>query len=375
MRSLQRQKGWLVGARNAALNAFVALVRSIGAVTTLVGLSLWSVSTNTLGQGCVAFHYMAPSHWPGGEAAVEPGTWQLGLASQYLYADQGYLGNDPWPEYATIVGNQITIVTADVQIRYAFNSRFSTTLTLPFQYGQTSNFAEHDGTRHTVSAGGLGDLRLAGTAWLLDPAKHENGNLSLGVGVKMPTGDDAATDTFYKPTGPELRPVDIAIQPGDGGWGIVLESSGYWRFAGHFIAYADGYYLINPRVQNEGYTTGPAYGFVTMNNSVADQYYARAGLGYSLQFVRGLSVNLGGRINGIPPRDLVGADEGFRRPGYAIYVEPGLTWENKGWAVSLSVPVLVDANRQQNIYEESLGVPGGGAFAEWLLNLSVSRTF
>jgi len=323
----------------------------------------------------MAFHYMSPSYWPGGEAELQPGTWQVGLGTEYLYADQGYLGSDPWPAYATIVGNQITVVSADVQLRYAFNSRWQATLTVPFQYGQTSNFAEHDGTRHTVSAGGLGDVRLVGTAWLLKPATHANGNVSVGVGVKMPTGDDAATDTFYKPTGPELRPVDIAIQPGDGGWGILLESSGYRRFARDFVAYAEGYYLMNPREENNGYTTGPAYGFVTLNNSVADQYYARAGVSYSLPPVPGLSVSLGGRINGIPPRDVIGGDEGFRRPGYAIYIEPGVAWEYKKWAFRLSVPVLVDANRLQNIYEEELGVPGGGAFAEWLLNFSVTRTF
>lgn len=350
------------------------LLRSIYTATSLVWLLLCTISTNTLGQGCMAFHYMAPSHWPGGQVELLPDEWQFGIDFQYLYADQGYLGSDRWPEYATIVGNQITIYRADLQLRYAFNSRWSATLTVPVQYGETSNFAEHDGTRHTVKASGIGDIRLVGTAWLMDPAKHENGNVSVGIGVKAPTGDEAATDTFYKPTGPEERPVDIAIQPGDGGWGIPIEFSAYRRFARDFTAYADGYYLVNPREQNKGYTTGPIFGEV-LNNSVADQYSAEAGLAYSIGYVRGLSLSLGGLINGIPTRDLVGGDEGFRRPGYAIYVEPGVTWEHDRYAFSLSVPVLVDANREQNIYEERNDRLGGGAFADWLLFVSMTRSF
>src|SRR6266540_613025 len=35
-------------------------------------------------------------------------------------------------------------------------------------------------TRHATSAAVLGDIRLIGTAWLLDTEKHKDGNISLG---------------------------------------------------------------------------------------------------------------------------------------------------------------------------------------------------
>jgi hypothetical protein len=49
-----------------------------------------------------------------------------------------------------------------------------------------------------------------------------------------------ATDTFHKPTGPEIRPVDQAIQPGDGGWGVILELVGYQKIVHRLYGYVDG---------------------------------------------------------------------------------------------------------------------------------------
>src|SRR5438309_444254 len=82
-----------------------------------------------------------------------------------------------------------------------------------------SSLYEHDFIhRHTMHAGGLGDMRILTDLWLLAPHKHMDGNIALGLGVKVPTGDDKAADISYRTTGPVTRPVDPSIQPGDGGW-------------------------------------------------------------------------------------------------------------------------------------------------------------
>ena len=349
-------------------------IRRILRLISIAGIALGGISPQVCAQGCVASHFMALSLGPDGVSQLQPGQWQAGLNLRYLYADEGWRGTHPWPEYRTIVGNEITIISTDLQATYAFSSRVSATLTLPFMYGQTSNFAEHDGTRHVVKAGGLGDIRVVGNAWLFNPESHPTGNLSVGLGLKAPTGNEAATDVYHKPAGPQVRPVDVSIQPGDGGWGVMLEVAGFRKFRGRIYGYMNGYYLISPREQNKAYTPVPIYGQVR-NNSVADQYLARVGLSCALPVARGLTLSVDGRINGIPRHDLVGGSEGFRRPGYAIYVEPGLSWTGERTTFGLFVPLRVDANRQKNVYDVRNNGIGGGAFASSLVVISLARTF
>jgi hypothetical protein len=80
---------------------------------------------------------------------------------------------------------------------------------------------------HTMRAIGIGDLRLSANYWLLNPDKHPDQNISLSLGAKAPTGDDAATDTSFRPTGPELQPVDSAIEAGDGAWRIIFSGNAF----------------------------------------------------------------------------------------------------------------------------------------------------
>ena len=60
--------------------------------------------------------------------------------------------------------------------------------------------------------------------------------------------------------------------------------------------------------------------------SVADQYIARAGISHAMPKVRNMTVTFGGRIEGVPVRDLLGKSNGFRRPGYAISADPGFMY-------------------------------------------------
>jgi len=317
---------------------------------------------------------MALSLGAEGVSHLEGGQWDASVNYRYLATSDGYIGDRVWPQYSQVIGAKISIQSIDLQVTYALSPRFSISLTMPFMHGELSSLIEHDGVRHTTSAGGLGDMRLVGNAWLLDPAKHKDGNISFGVGVKAPTGDEKATDTFYKRTGPEIRPVDIAIQPGDGGWGIDLELVGYRKIIERLYGYVSGFYLINPREQNSAFTSFPYFGTV-YNLSVPDQYLGRIGINYAIWPDEGLSLSFGGRIDGIPTRDLVGGSEGFRRPGFSVYVEPGVSWTHGRNTLNLFTPVLVDANREKNIYDDRLGNHGPGAFADFVIIASFTRRF
>lgn len=317
---------------------------------------------------------MALSLGAEGVSHLEGGQWEVSVNYRYLPTRDGYVGDEVWYQYEQVIGARIQIHSIDVQATYAFSSRYSATLTIPFVRGELSSLFEHNGTRHATSARGLGDIRLIGTVWLLDSDKHMDGNLSLGVGVKAPTGNYKATDTFYKSTGLESRSVHSAIQPGDGGWGINLELAGYRKIIERLLGYVSGFYLINPREENGVLTSVPFYGEYRIN-SVPDQYMGRAGLSYAIWPEQGLALSVGVRVDGVPSRDLVGGNEGFRLPGLAVYCEPGVSWTRGESTFNLYTPIMAYANRTKNIYDDRYGGHGAGAFADYLLIASLTRRF
>jgi hypothetical protein len=100
------------------------------------------------------------------------------------------------------------------------------------------------------------------------------------VGVKAPTGDERAVDNFHQSDGTViLRPVDIAAQPGDGGWGFLLQIQGYQEIIENLYGYISGFYLFNPRDVNGTERPSPA---VSLVNTVPDQYLGRIGLSYAI---------------------------------------------------------------------------------------------
>jgi len=127
--------------------------------------------------------------------------------------------------------------------------------------------------------------------------------------VKAPTGDDAVSDYSFRPTGPELRAVDPAIEPGDGGWGIILSGNGFAKVYTNTFVYANGFYLINPRETNGVRTVNFDVPPFTngdpglMVNSVPDQVLVRGGVTHAIWPSKGLDLSFGARREGIPAHD------------------------------------------------------------------------
>jgi hypothetical protein len=279
----------------------------------------------------------------------------------------------------------------DLSLAYQATPRFSFTLEIPVQEGVRKSFYEHDLTKLThaynMRAGGVGDLRLVGNVWVFEPDRHPEGNISIGLGIKVPTGADDAMDYSHRATGLVLRPVDPAIQPGDGGVGIVTEISGFQRIYKNSYAYLQGVYLMNPRDSNgvqqptgdEPDFTLNQFGYIF--NSVPDQYLGRGGFGYVIWPKWAMSLTLGSRIEGLPVHDVIGDDHGFRQPGYAISVEPGISAAAGRWSVTVTGPVAVERHADQNTTDirltKKFGVQFGGhaAFQDYLLTANVSFAF
>jgi hypothetical protein len=358
----------------------------------IIRLALWLGilvigASEGLAQGCIAIRNNPGTPLMEGDFSnnIETGTWVNSLAYRWFASNRHYKGDVEQTERQRL-GNYVEnkVHSADFSATYGVSSRWSVTLDIPYIYADRSSLYEHDLIhRNVMHSQGFGDVRVLADYWLLDPHEHKDGNLAFGVGVKLPTGDDKASALAYRSTGPVYRPVDPSIQPGDGGWGIIFQVQGYHKVVEQLFAYLDASYMITPQEQNSTELTiadVPAFAaFITdqiRHNTIADQYSARAGLSYEVSSAPGLNLSLGGRLEGVPATDLVGGSMGFRRPGYTVSVEPGVSWSFKKNTVSLNVPIAEYRNRVRSAPEKALGRPGGdAAFADYSILLSFTHAY
>ena len=329
----------------------------------------------THGQGCVQSRGASVGALVQGEDAyLSGGEWQASVGYRWLYSDRHYVGDrEQYQRKAQGDDVRNNSQFVDLGITYAITKRVSLTFTLPFVSSTRTSVYEHEADknpehRHQTSASGLADIRLTSTVWVLDPETHLNGNFALGLGVKSNSGDAETKDTRHRIKNgvPTLTNEynDQSIQPGDGGWGIILEAQGFQKIVGNLFAYAQASYLISPQEKNEatGYST-------------PDTYLLRGGLSYAVWPSHGLALSLGWRMEGVMVRDWFGGSEGSRRPGYSMSIEPGITWVHKKWAMSVTAPVAVERNRQWSVQDMRRGRQGDAAFADFIITSSIAYRF
>jgi hypothetical protein len=338
------------------------LSRRLAAFTGLLGLIVLPVTA--LAQGCVIARGGGCALIADSSAYLEPGQWQVTTAFRYFKSHRHFAGNDE-QTHRSDAGTEVYNWSQfyDVTATYAWSRRLSLNLTLPYVHHNRSSLYEHlgnnSGQRFTTSASGLADLRGSATWWIFNPnADHLRGNLAVSVGLKAPTGDYKARDIFMRSGGPQERFVDTSIQPGDGGWGYSVELQGFRMIAHGLSLYGNAFYLFNPeeRVEETGF-------------SIPDGYMARGGFDFVVPAVKGLSVSLGARIEGVPGNDAFGDSRGSRRPGFAVAVEPGATYSYGRYAGTITVPLAVYRARTTTFGSIRAG---DAAFADWTLNLSFS---
>jgi hypothetical protein len=328
-----------------------------------------------------------------GSPYLEPDHWQFDFGYRYMLSQRHFTGTheDHYREdNNTQVKNLVHLF--NLGLTYGWNEQTTLSFNLPYFINErstpnavrNSNGDVVQGTpffRNTTAARGIGDITIVPRRWLLDVEKNTDQNIGLGLGVKIPTGDDNVQDSSLVNTAPagqppvyttQTRTVDQSIQPGDGGWGIVLDMTAF-KSIGMFTPYAAGSYLINPQGTSGVRTYRPIPGEEVM--SITDQYMARLGTMVVVPWIEGLSFGVGGRIEGIPVHDLIGSDRGFRRPGFAISVEPSLVYATGHDVFSLAVPWAVVRNRQRSVTDQENGTHGDAAFADFLILVTWSRRF
>lgn len=355
-------------------------------------------STNSHAQGCVAVRSLATGTSPAGNAAK---TWQLSLNYRYFHSYKHFVGTEEQKhrvERGTeVINNDNTLILG---ANYTLNDRWNFSVSVPLIYIDRSSLYEHYGNppansttlnpRFHTQSQGLGDMRIVADYTLL---RKERLSLLGGVGVKLPTGKYDYTDQFHRrgSQGQDsliTRVVDQSIQPGDGGFGIVTEFDAVYALTKNFTAYVNGMYLLNPRntngiVRSNNLTNDASGNPIPKSNefSVADQYFVRTGVRY--RFANFFELGLGGRMECITSHDLIGKDEGFRRPGYIISADPSFVFAKGSHVVAVNVPVALVRNRTRNSIDIARGfetnpnserfgkpVQGDAAFADYLVSVS-----
>ncbi|MFN5596301.1 MAG: hypothetical protein ACK49P_03495 [Bacteroidota bacterium] len=362
--------------------------------------------SNAKAQGCVAVRGFGGCGVAGGSGlALAPKQWQVGANYRYFESFRHFKGDEE--QYDRLV-KQTQVInysnTIDISASMGLTLRTQLNVNLPVSYTDRSSYYEHGGqtttfpgARKTSTSAGIGDARIGISKWLWNPVSHTKSNLMLGVGLKLPTGNWNVQDSFYNVmvtdpvTGSSsrktvYRPVDQSIQLGDGGLGLSLEMQGFWEMADGLFAYGNAFYILNPRGVNGTMTNrrttivvnGVSQVFTNEYMcSVADQYAARLGF-LSQSQLHGLSFSWGARLEGVPVRDLVGESYGFRRPGYTIAAEPGVTYMKGKTTVNFNMPIALYRIRKQSVtdkeVQDATGVArnGDAAFADYLISLGVT---
>jgi len=310
-----------------------------------------------------------------------PDKWELSVSWRYQRSDRHFVGHDEQEiraaEHSQVV-NRINQADVSITRKYVRGWRF--TVGIPYLMAERSNpVRDANGVvidRSVTQGRGLGDLTLTLRKWLWDPKDKPKGNVSLGFGVKLPTGDNNVVDTRERFSNGALtlteQTVDQSIQPGDGGFGALFDVQMVRRSAqGRFAAYGGATYLANPEGVSGVRTYRSAPGEELM--SIADQYLVRTGLAWYT--AGGFGISLGGRAEGVPVYDLLGSSKGFRRPGYAISIEPGVSWTRGAQTFALQIPIAVDRARLRSYADRRNNDHGDAAFADYLVLVGYSRRY
>jgi len=309
---------------------------------------------------------------------------QVSLVYRYLHAKRHFRDNNV---ENIPPGPHVTLNTFDLSATHQLSLKNSLSLSVPFIRGEFNRGFRAGGpdARSVSRTSGIGDVALSFRRWMLDPETHVGGNYRLAFGLKVPTGNYKARSDRPVNIGTSDEPIvavmssnaDVAIQPGDGGLGLIFGFDGFKRVLADEVLYAEATYLANPRedndMNNQEFGSGP---YVPNDrSSVPDYYLARLGVAFPRPFGwDNLATSFGLRLEGQPVHDVFGSSGGFRRPGYTMAIEPGLSFSRWKSLWSVSVPITIRRVRYKSVDEDLDGRTSAvsAAFADYNILLGYS---
>ena len=264
---------------------------------------------------------------------------------------------------------------ADIGVERQVTNRWSVFASLPILFAHRNQLYPPS-AKYVVN--GIGDFSFGARSWVFKPPTESGNNISVGVSIKAPTGKANASQVAILNGQPILATADQSIQAGDGGWGVAIDAQGFERIRRIDTEfYAAAVYLFNPMGTN---------GVPTFRNfpqlhgresvmSIADQYLFRSGFGHAVPKVRGLAVSFGARWEGVPAHDVFGPSNGFRRPGYAVSLDPGLLYTAHNYTFTINGPWAVFRDRTRSVPDIENGIHGDAAFADYTVIVSLGKRF
>lgn len=298
--------------------------------------------------------------------------WTFTVSYRYQPSTRHFVGTSEQPQRDANNNEILNIYhLLDFSISRQITRRWSANLSLPVLFAYRDQLYVPRGEYRVNS---IGDMSVGGKVWLFRPPTESGGNLGLGFNLKLPTGTYNASGLATDRNGrPITATADQSIQAGDGGTGFSLDLTGYKPLWFQSMGYFSAAYLFNPRNTNGVSTFRTGRGEEVM--SVSDQYLWRAGFSRPLPRFRNITASFGARMEGVPVRDLLGKSDGFRRPGYALSLDPGFMFDYRGYLVSVNVPFAIKRDRKRNVPDYVNGRHGDAAFADYALILSFTRRF
>jgi len=344
-------------------------------------------------QGCVVAHSVGEIGGPDSEGGyLAPGHWELTFDYRHLYSFRHFVGSVEQvyrTEGKSNVRNRVNLF--DAGLTYQITPRFSVEGNVPVEFASRRYYIGVGTLGGGVPAvplvgdfglSGMGDISFMGQGWIWNPKNNPSHNIQIGIGVQMPTGRDNIQNKFavIPGTPPSNQTADYSIQPGIGVWAIPFSVQSFQAISHSVQAYFNGSYLVTPSETNGvanisplGTPQPPQNAYV----SAADEYLLQAGFSYMVAKVKGLTLVGGLRKEGVPAHDLIGGDEGFRRPGYAVSLEPGVVYgfKNGHDVITANIDRAVYRNRIASVPDMQLGTHGDAAFADWLWLASFQHRF
>ncbi len=345
-------------------------------VLSLAALCLCASLPSAWGQGCVVSRSNGEVGGPTSEGGyLNPGEFNLTIGYRHQFSFRHFVGDVEQPRIAlgTQVENKLNL--ENMAITYQITPRFSVTADLPVM--SASRHTNNSPIVYTTS--GVGDMAFMANGWLWSPTENNRGNIQLSVGVLLPTGKSNISNVVdaLDGKGPQTKFVDYSIQPGQGSWAIPFQWQAF-KNVGSTQVYFNGSYTATVNDLNTSYQRSATVNPVTLSQytAISDQYLLETGVAHAVPKIKGLTVTLGPRWEGVPSKNLFPSDNlGFRRPGYALSIEPGVQYVHGKSVFSAEIGRALYRNRTVSVPDTLTNGHGDAAFADWVWLASYSYRF
>ena len=326
-------------------------------------------------QGCIVARSTSLPAGPETQGGyLQVGEWNVTIGYRHQFSFRHFVGPTEQTyrvQQGTQVMNKINLV--NLNLTYQATRRFSFTLDAPLLMASRRS----NNSPYTTTAQGLGDVLVTAQGWLWNTTENNHGNVSFAFGMMLPTGKDNVKNRVdaFNGKGPQDIVLDYSIQPGSGGYGVVFQWQSFKTLGTQSQAYFNGTYIATPQNTNNVLRSSTSTNPNTAYNSISDEYLLSAGIAHNIQSVTGMSVTVGPRLEGVPASDLFGKSLGFRRPGFAVSIEPGLQYSRGKSLISASVGKAIYRDRTRSVPDKLSGGHGDAAFADYVWLASYSRRF